>query len=113
MLPGCEGVKVKELRNVERYGWNEELIRSSFCDRDVKEILSLPGGRREMTDEFIWHFCKNGKYAVKLGYHVLMERIMDFSYVHVAGEWQKLWDVELPPRMMNFVWRLAREILPT
>ncbi|CAN1182987.1 Putative ribonuclease H protein At1g65750 [Linum perenne] len=75
--------------------------------------MSLPGGCLGKKDEVVWHFGKDGTYSVRSGYHVLMERIVDLSYLRVNGDWSKLWKVDLPPRMSNFVWRLAREILPT
>ncbi|CAN1822558.1 hypothetical protein LINPERHAP1_LOCUS30011 [Linum perenne] len=42
-----------------------------------------------------------------------MEQVVDLAYVQAEGEWNQLWQLELPPRILNFVWRLAREVVPT
>ncbi|CAN1175234.1 Putative ribonuclease H protein At1g65750 [Linum perenne] len=110
---GSEEYKVKELFVCDGLVWDVAKVQLLFGERDWKEILSIPGGCRGRRDELVWHFGKDGKYSVRSGYHVLMERIVDLSYLQVNGDWQKLWKVDLPPRMLNFVWRLAREILPT
>ncbi|CAN1173790.1 Putative ribonuclease H protein At1g65750 [Linum perenne] len=31
----------------------------------------------------------------------------------VQGAWSQLWNLSVPPRIKNFIWRLAREVIPT
>ncbi|CAN1154265.1 hypothetical protein LINPERPRIM_LOCUS41035 [Linum perenne] len=41
-----------------------------------------------------------------------MERVYQREYLNRPGAWQKLWSLNLPPKMLHFVWRLGRGVLP-
>ncbi|CAN0854892.1 hypothetical protein LINGRAHAP2_LOCUS6054 [Linum grandiflorum] len=42
-----------------------------------------------------------------------MEVLVDDTSLHQPGEWSLLWSLEIPPRMRHFLWRVARDVLPT
>ncbi|CAN1152557.1 Uncharacterized mitochondrial protein AtMg00310 [Linum perenne] len=84
---GSEEFRVKELFVNGGVAWDEGEIQLLFGERDWKEILSLPGGCSGKRDDLVWHFGKDGLYSVRSGYHVLMERIVDLSYLRVNGDW--------------------------
>ena len=33
------------------------------------------------------------------------------DYLHLPGNWRGLWQLNIPPKVTNFVWRVAREVL--
>ena len=93
--------------------WDCELIHDLFGVRDVNAIQKVPLYSGCLEDIRIWHFSKNGCYTVKSGYRLavnLMRLNEDFG---VAGNWHKLWHLQIPPKVRNFLWRAGRDCLPT
>jgi hypothetical protein len=68
-------------------------------------------------DTLVWQGEKDGRYSVRSAYHLLGEerrRLLPGSSTAPNDNlWQKIWHVQLPNRVRNFVWRLAKNILPT
>ena len=58
---------VAELIDKEN-SWKTEVIHGNFLKVDADEILSIPLPRREMEDNVIWHYDKQGRFSVKSGY---------------------------------------------
>ncbi|XVF49704.1 hypothetical protein PTKIN_Ptkin04bG0034600 [Pterospermum kingtungense] len=48
---------------------------------------------------------------IRYAYRLAMELLATDSHFHVPGEWQCLWQLQVQPKVKNFVWRTAREIL--
>ncbi|XVF41404.1 hypothetical protein PTKIN_Ptkin01aG0277400 [Pterospermum kingtungense] len=89
-----------------------ELLHAFFSLRDVNAILKIPLPRNASNDLVIWHYSKNGDYTIRSAYRLLMEHLLSDSHLHVPRDWSKLWGLQLPPKVKNFVWRAAREVLP-
>ncbi|KAF4366503.1 hypothetical protein F8388_003741 [Cannabis sativa] len=47
--------------------WDEKFIQSNFHSDDVNLILSLATSNKEVDDEIMWHYSKNGEYSIKSG----------------------------------------------
>ncbi|KAJ8900653.1 hypothetical protein K2173_025430 [Erythroxylum novogranatense] len=66
---------------------------------------------RAVSDKVCWKFESKGRYTAKSAYRQLQN-----NRTAVAGTstqlWQKLWNCMVPPKVLNFGWRLFREILP-
>ncbi|CAN1305737.1 hypothetical protein LINPERPRIM_LOCUS26598 [Linum perenne] len=52
-------------------------------------------------------------YTVRSAYRLLVERNDELLGWRVDGNWRKLWQVEVPPKIKHHIWRLARGVLPT
>ncbi|KAJ8755558.1 hypothetical protein K2173_022137 [Erythroxylum novogranatense] len=91
--------------------WNSEIINGVFNDQDRAAIYSIMLPVRAVSDKVCWKFESKGRYTVKSAYRQLQN-----NRTAVAGTstqlWQKLWNCMVPPKVLNFGWRLFREILP-
>ncbi|CAN1824958.1 Putative ribonuclease H protein At1g65750 [Linum perenne] len=108
-----DGLKVCDLLIPGLLEWDRELVETLFDQRDVLEIFNVPIGVGGARDKLIWHFDSKGNYSVRSAYRVLMESINSRPDLVVHGAWSQLWDLSVPPRIKNFMWRLVREVIPT
>lgn len=79
------------------------MLHELFLLRDMNGIVSIPLFLIAHADKCIWHFSKNGEYTAFL---------TNNTRLHVLEEWNKLWQLRLPPKIKNFAWRVVREVLP-
>ncbi|CAN1163690.1 Putative ribonuclease H protein At1g65750 [Linum perenne] len=96
--------------------WNTEKLRSIFPEAVVKQILLIPLGPEGHSDNFVWHFEPSGKFTVKSCYKHL--RTMTHPHNHPVDDstrklWKWLWQLDLPPKIKFFLWRVCRNALPT
>ncbi|XVE76019.1 hypothetical protein DITRI_Ditri12bG0139200 [Diplodiscus trichospermus] len=63
-------------------------------------------------DRRIWHFNKDGEYTVRLAYRVVMEMLVSKNDFKVRGEWRKMWNLKIPPKVKTFLWRACQDTLP-
>ena len=77
-------------------------------------IKGIPLCSFSQRDKLIWPFTPSGQYTVKLGYRFLDE---GSTSVQASADdslfWKKIWDLEVPNKVKNFVWRACKEALPT
>ncbi|CAN1772328.1 Putative ribonuclease H protein At1g65750 [Linum perenne] len=112
MRSGLEGMRVSDLWIPGTYTWDTELLEELFTPRDVAAILRvLPAGDGG-EDKKIWHFSNNGMYSVKSAYKLIMEHGYMRSHLRCPGAWTDLWSTRLPPKVLHFMWRVARGVLP-
>jgi hypothetical protein len=64
-------------------------------------------------DKRIWNFTPHGEYIVSSAYRYIMENLVDNTYLHVKGNWTKLWHLKVPQKVKVFLWRVAHGCLPT
>ncbi|KAH9743515.1 putative reverse transcriptase/RNA-dependent DNA polymerase [Citrus sinensis] len=106
---------VSELINGENC-WDEELIYRHFDKMDADVITQIPLPRRSREDELIWHFGKSGQYTVKSGYQTALNirfPAMPSSSEFSKNEWNIIWSLALPKKIRIFVWRAAKNLLPS
>ena len=109
------GAKVSELI-LPNQQWNESMINQSFARMDADIIKSIPLPRTPQEDEIIWHYDKKGLYSVKSGYQLALKIKFPEPPTSSAGasqEWQNLWKLNLPGKIKIFVWKAAKNFLPT
>lgn len=63
----------------------------------------------EKEDSWIWLFEDKGHFSVKSCYRQIQgERVYaDENF------WKNLWSFKLPGKILNFLWRVCRNVLPT
>jgi hypothetical protein len=114
--------KVAELIDPITNSWDEELVKDIFWEEDVMNILAIPL-RPDREDFIAWHFDSKGVFSVKSSYYVL-ESNEEQNRVVQRGEsstndrantersiWKKIWQLPCPPKIRQFVWRLAHNSL--
>jgi hypothetical protein len=108
---------VSELIDVNTKQWKRELVTNSFNNYEANKILSIPISWRLDEDKRIWNWERDGNYSVRSAYHILKEgaslNIPESSVAGDQGFWKTLWKVQVPQYVKNFLWRMARYILPT
>ncbi|KAM6574521.1 hypothetical protein CsatA_022848 [Cannabis sativa] len=95
--------------------WNEDIINKYFHKEDVPWILGIPIDIHS-EDTLVWPFTKDGHYIVKSEYRVAREinlaptRCSNMDQIHAW--WKMWWNLNLPPRMKLFGWKMSRNWLP-
>ena len=96
--------------------WKEVLIQQNFMKEDAQQILNIPLPRTPKPDKLLWHFDKRGEYSVKSGYQVALNlKFPDHpnSSENKQIPWNIIWASELPTKIKIFMWRAARNLMPT
>ena len=106
---------VAELINGDNQ-WKEELIYDHFGKEDVDAIVQILLPRKQNDDKLIWHYDQRGQYLVKSGYQVaLKQKHLDFlSCLNFhSNHWNSIWKIAVPKKVKIFLWRAAKDLLPT
>lgn len=97
--------------------WDRDKIFRNFEKNEATQIVSIPLSTTGLADKFNWHQEKNGCYLVKSAYHLFYnERDKGRPSGSSTSDdelWKQIWKVPLPNSIRNFLWRLAKNILPT
>lgn len=96
MLPG-------ELR------WDEDLVHDLFNVNDATLICRLPLSFNRRSDAWVWCFNDKGIYSVSSAFKLLKKP----TDVINSEIWKLIWSLKSPPKMKNFLWRVARRVLST
>lgn len=108
-----KGQMVSCLMSTANEGWDADLVRDIFNERDTGLILFTPIRRSERD---IWYRRKErlGHYSVKSAYAALR----DCAGMNNIGRtssisWNNMWNQKVPLKVKHFVWRAVRGCLPT
>ncbi|KAH9717145.1 putative reverse transcriptase/RNA-dependent DNA polymerase [Citrus sinensis] len=105
-----DGSPVSSLMMPHQRAWDYDAISDIFNLRDKELILKVPlSSRREEDDVWYWMADSRGCYSVRSCYKVL-NPITPGSFADV---WRKLWNLKVPKKVKNFIWRAAHNVLPT
>ncbi|XP_031131672.1 uncharacterized protein LOC116033057 [Ipomoea triloba] len=91
--------------------WDDEVVRDLFSSYDVPRILSTPISPNH-HDTWCWKGDVRGQYMVRHGYHLLMHNFLVQDSNVLFSDWGRLWNLPVPPKVKNFLWRCVRNILP-
>ena len=112
--------RVSDLINWQEHKWDRDRIEASFHKFDAEAILKISLSRRLVQDLIVWIHTKNGKYSVKLGYHMAKQMKLDdcndgeCSSQRVPNPiWTKIWKASIPNKIKVFAWRAGQNALPT
>lgn len=111
------GAKVSELINEERGAWNQSLVNRTFLSFEAETILCIPLSPLLPEDSMIWANTMDGKFTVRV-YKLAIERNAiskgeSSNNSNVKTLWNRIWKVEVPGKVKNFMWRTCVNILPT
>jgi hypothetical protein len=116
--------QVGDLMNQATMTWDIELIQSVFLPMDAQAIVSIPLSTRRQTDFWAWHYECNGVFTVRSADRMLVDtrerRLVWLDELPAASNtkdqeraWTSLWKMKVPSKLTVFLWRLARQSLPT
>jgi hypothetical protein len=96
--------------------WDENLVRDIFWPIDAEVILCTPT-RDDFEDFVAWHYDEKGCFSVKSAYHLYVRDrrgMIQSSSTQPEGviKWEKIWKLSCPPKIKQFIWRLAHNSLP-
>ncbi|CAN1838863.1 Putative ribonuclease H protein At1g65750 [Linum perenne] len=107
------GLRVCDLLIPGERAWDVEMVQELFNERDAAAIIEISIHASLDNDGRLWHFSKCGNYTVRSGYKLIMESLVPRPHLITSGPWKSVWDIEAPPRLRTFLWRVARGVLPT
>lgn len=104
-----ENITVRGLMTNEGNQWDDEVLRDICNERDVEMIQKIPLPMNSADDSWYWMLDDTGIFTVKSCYRKLKGEVnaADSSF------WNKLWSVQLPGKIVNFLWRSCHSCLPT
>lgn len=97
----------------DQRAWNVPLVRTIFNMEDADKILRVPLIASVSNDCLLWGHSNDGRYSVKTGYKLCRQALRPSSSAMVPGNWNLIWNLEVPPKVKNFIWRVCRNCLPT
>ena len=94
------------------------MITETFLPHDAATILGIPSSSRSHSDSLIWGGTKNGVYAVRSGYHFMLNERAQVDLgpsdtTKMTQLWNTIWSIQVPPKARHFLWRACHESLPT
>ena len=89
-----------------------------FMEDDAELIKKIPFSRIATKDTLYWPYSTSGHYTCKFGYMFLkqeseMEASQQVPPIHDKQAWKRIWQLQVPPKIKNFLWRACRNALPT
>ena len=117
-------IMVSELIDSTTASWKEELIRATFARFDADDILKIPLCTRKVADFWAWQEEPKGNFSVRSCYRMILRTKLEreawmsgeagTSIVQQeADKWSTIWHMQVPSKLRMFVWRLARNSMPT
>ena len=93
--------------------WRNEVVDHVFNVQEVEIVKGIPLSSTNQPDKLIWSFTPSSNYSVKSGYKFLLENSEQFQRpTQDTGFWKKVWGMEIPCKIKNFLWKASREALP-
>ena len=110
---GGENMLVEELISECGTSWNVEKINELLDVPDVMKVLDIPLSVRKHVDCWMWTAYRKGKYTVRSGYGLLRRQSEVPQQQQFHAVWKLIWQLNAPPKVVNFMWRAARDLIPT
>uniref|UniRef100_A0A7N2LLU9 Reverse transcriptase zinc-binding domain-containing protein n=1 Tax=Quercus lobata TaxID=97700 RepID=A0A7N2LLU9_QUELO len=121
-FPGCSFMDAK-LGHNPSFVWRSllaarDVIRATFMQATQNDILRLQLSNTRARDRLYWKENKAQQFTVKTAYQVALRLNREVGVEHsTVGEekrfWNRIWRMNVPPKVRNFVWRACTGILPT
>ncbi|XP_058732849.1 uncharacterized protein LOC131604425 [Vicia villosa] len=112
-----DSARVCDIIDRDNRCWKIEDIQSMFNSEDAMKITSIPLSVHPDEDNMVWQFEKNGEFSVKTAYHA--SRAHKDSLLPGPSSpanqkiWPLIWKAPISARQRNFLWRVAKNILPS
>lgn len=110
---------VRDLIDTSTMQWDRENFFDLFAHRTRMEILAIHLSRTLDYDTLNWTENTNNVFNVKSAYRVVLRmkersRIEHSTTGQDRHHWKKIWTLNVPPKVRNFLWHACFNIiLPT
>ena len=109
---------VKDLFLAGRRVWDPGLVHRLFLPWEADLICKIPVGEEPATDLLVWPLTPTGDYSVRSAYRLLESNAWranpgSSSLDGQSKVWKWIWKIKTPNRIRHFIWRAARDSLPT
>ena len=111
--------KVISLINPITHQWKSTLISSAF-NQDVCELIQqIQLSKTPAEDALFWSFVQSSNYSAKSGYFFLKQEVRMLATPSQQPvdpsitAWEKIWNLSVPCKVRNFIWRSCRNAIPT
>lgn len=98
--------------------WDSDELNSRFLPYEVDTILRVPTAGQGQPDTRYWTLEKKGRYSIKTGYwsayhtlHPVELNLTNGSSSKKDPFWNKIWNLEIPPKTKIFIWKAAHDII--
>lgn len=115
-------LRVKDLFIAGSSSWNQPLLQQLFQHEDVQRIMRLRPSITGGNDVLYWRLSNSRKYIVKSGYHVQKQMddedaLINQVQFHPSTQLRnqvinRLWSLNIPPKIKIFWWKLLHNGLP-
>jgi hypothetical protein len=116
----CRLRGVSQLMREGTNDWDEAKIRRFFQPWDVEEILKIKIPTCKGPDIIAWHFERSGVFSVHSANRLVLARATNLDGEGGSSApggdravWRKLWKLQVPPKVRNFLWKFIKNGLPT
>ncbi|KAK2991589.1 hypothetical protein RJ640_000960 [Escallonia rubra] len=94
--------------------WNESLLRNIFPDHVTEHILDIFVSQGGCPDKVIWTANPTGIFSVSSAYNLqYAHKHLDISIPSDSSTvWKNLWALQVPPKLLYFLWQLLWDRLP-
>ena len=118
MIAVSHELRVCDLIDEDTRQWDRGKLLAIFTDRTRQEILNIPLTNLHSKDTLTWKENRRQKFSVKTAYRVAMQLSNPNWADHsMAREhslvWNKIWSLNVPPKVRTFLWRACSNCLPT
>ena len=104
-------------RDIRR--WKSDVVRSLFLPFEARTILNIPLSHSLPEDQIIWVGNKKGEFSVKSAYYIATKGLDTKEEGESSSSdarsplWKKLWQLNIPPKVRIFAWKMCMNALPT
>ncbi|KAL5785608.1 hypothetical protein ACOSQ2_008000 [Xanthoceras sorbifolium] len=95
--------KVKDY--VVEAGWNLRKLATVLPWNIIHKITKIHIGN--IPDKIIWGGCSKGNFSVKTAYNLMLDSDSP------SWQWNFIWKMKLPPKVLTFLWSLLHEKILT
>ena len=98
--------------------WDLGLLERTFVPWEAELIKLIPVSEGWVEDLLIWPLTPDGNYSVRSAYHMLTaeesSQAPGLSSLENSHQvWKSIWKIRTPNKICHFIWRAARDSLPT
>ncbi|XP_062088842.1 uncharacterized protein LOC133795409 [Humulus lupulus] len=111
--PGLQGKFVNSLMKTEEKAWDADVIKDMFTIHEQNLILNIPLFDSVTEDCWQWKGEHSGIYSVKSAYRITQELKGVVHRDNNSGFWRDLWNLKIPPKVKDLIWRAVSNCLPT
>ncbi|KAF4355679.1 hypothetical protein F8388_013096 [Cannabis sativa] len=93
--------------------WDGEVLADVLTARDQALVWKILLSSHMSSDLWYWLHDASGVFTVKSAYSLLQSMKSNRDIHDSFGFWRLLWQLQLPPKVLNFLWRVSTNSLPT